>query len=92
VHADEKLTAFLELELAKDKVRPDSKVDHRMKRNSQSLAAAAQPLTHAGGRARVSLLKEIKLSDDGRAHAWILSHYWPEQFSESQILQPVKPT
>jgi hypothetical protein len=32
VRADEKLTAFLELESAKDKVRPDSKVDHRMKR------------------------------------------------------------
>jgi hypothetical protein len=32
VHADEKLTAFLELESAKDKVMPDSKVDHRMKR------------------------------------------------------------
>jgi hypothetical protein len=32
VHTHEKLTAFLELESAKDKVRPDSKVDHRMKR------------------------------------------------------------
>jgi hypothetical protein len=32
VRADEKLTAFVELESAKDKVRPDSKVDQRMKR------------------------------------------------------------
>jgi hypothetical protein len=32
-------------------------------------------LTHVQeGQARVSLLKEIKLSDDWRAHAWILSH------------------
>jgi hypothetical protein len=46
----------------------------------------------ARGQARVSLLKKIKLSDEWRAHAWILSHCWPEQFSESQILQPVKPT
>jgi len=37
----------------------------------------------ATGQARVSLLKKIKLSDDWRAHAWILSHCWPEQFSES---------
>jgi hypothetical protein len=44
------------------------------------------------GQARVSLLKEIKLSDDWRVHAWILSHCWPEHFSESQILQPLKPT
>jgi hypothetical protein len=34
----------------------------------------------------VSLLKEIKLFDDWRVHAWILSHCWPEQFSESRIL------
>jgi hypothetical protein len=40
----------------------------------------------------VSLLKKIKLSGDWRAHAWILSHCWPEQFSESRILQPAQPT
>jgi hypothetical protein len=44
------------------------------------------------GQARVSLLKEIKLSDDWRVHAWILSHCWPEQFSESRIVQPAQPT
>jgi hypothetical protein len=42
------------------------------------------------GQARVSLLKEIKLFDDWRVHAWILSHCWPEQFSESRILQPAQ--
>jgi hypothetical protein len=35
---------------------------------------------------RVSLLREIKLSDGWLAHAWILGHCWPEQFSESRIL------
>lgn len=56
-------------------------------------AVAAQPLDpRARGQARVSLFKKIKLSDDWRAHAWILSHCWPEQFSESRILQPAQPT
>jgi hypothetical protein len=32
----------------------------------------------ARGQARVCLLKKIKLSGDWRAHAWILSHCWPE--------------
>ncbi len=40
----------------------------------------------------MSLLKKIKLSDDWRAHAWILSHCWPEQLSESRLLQPAQPT
>jgi hypothetical protein len=40
----------------------------------------------------VSLLKKIKLSNDWRAHAWILSQRWPEQFSDSRILQPAQPT
>jgi hypothetical protein len=35
---------------------------------------------------RVSLLKKIKLADDWRAHVWLLSHSWPEQFPESRIL------
>jgi hypothetical protein len=47
------------------------------------LAAAAQPLTHAQeDQARVSLLKEIKLSDDWRVHAWILSHCFGTVFPE----------
>ena len=36
----------------------------------------------------MSLLKKIKLSHDWRAHPWILSRWWPEQFPESRILQP----
>jgi hypothetical protein len=48
----------------------------------------SQVTTRARGQARVSLLKKIKLSDDWRAHAWILSHCWPEEFSERRILQP----
>jgi hypothetical protein len=44
--------------------------------------------TRARGQARVSLLKKISLSNDWRAHAWLLSHCWPEEFSESRILQP----
>ncbi len=53
-----------------------------------ALAAEAQRLTHAqNGQARVSLLKKINLSSgDWRAHGWILSRCWPEQFSESRIL------
>jgi len=43
-------------------------------------------------RPSVSLLKNRKLSDDWHAHAWILSHCWPEQLSESRILQPAQPT
>jgi hypothetical protein len=43
------------------------------------------------GQARVSLLKKISLSNDWRAHAWLLSHCWPEEFSESRILQPAQP-
>jgi hypothetical protein len=45
----------------------------------------------ARGQARVSLLKKISLSNDWRAHAWLLSHCWPEEFSESRILQPAQP-
>lgn len=44
--------------------------------------------TRARGQARVSLLAKIALSNDWRAHAWLLSHCWPEEFSESRILQP----
>jgi hypothetical protein len=44
--------------------------------------------TRARGQARVSLLEKITLSNDWRAHAWLLSHCWPEEFSESRILQP----
>jgi hypothetical protein len=47
--------------------------------------------TRARGQARVSLLKKISLSNDWRAHAWLLSHCWPEEFSESRILQPAQP-
>jgi hypothetical protein len=39
-----------------------------------------------------ALIQKIKLSDDWRTHVWILSHCWPEQFSESRILQPAQPT
>jgi len=42
----------------------------------------------ARGQARVSLLRKIALLNDWRAHAWLLSHCWPEEFSESRILQP----
>ena len=41
--------------------------------------------------AKRASVKKIKLSDDWRAHAWILSHCWPERFSESRILQPAQP-
>jgi hypothetical protein len=47
--------------------------------------------TRARGQARVSLLKKISLSNDWRAHAWLLSHCWPEEFSESRTLQPAQP-
>ena len=47
--------------------------------------------TRARGQARVLLLKKISLSNDWRAHAWLLSHCWPEEFSESRILQPAQP-
>ncbi len=47
--------------------------------------------TRARGQARVSLLRKIALSNDWRAHAWLLSHCWPEEFSESRILQPAQP-
>ena len=47
--------------------------------------------TRARGQARVSLLEKITLSNDWRAHAWLLSHCWPEEFSESRILQPAQP-
>jgi hypothetical protein len=47
--------------------------------------------TRARGQARVSLLKKITLSNDWRAHAWLLSHCWPEEFSESRILQRAQP-
>jgi hypothetical protein len=47
--------------------------------------------TRARGQARVSLLRKISLSNDWRAHAWLLSHCWPEEFSESRILQPAEP-
>ena len=47
--------------------------------------------TRARGQARVSLLEKIMLSNDWRAHAWLLSHCWPEEFSESRILQPAQP-
>jgi hypothetical protein len=47
--------------------------------------------TRARGQARVSLLKKIALSNDWRAYAWLLSHCWPEEFSESRILQPAQP-
>ena len=46
--------------------------------------------TRARGQARVSLVKKITLSNDWRAHAWLLSHCWPEEFSESRILQPAQ--
>jgi hypothetical protein len=45
----------------------------------------------ARGQARVSLFRKITLSNDWRAHAWLLSHCWPEEFSESRILQPAQP-
>jgi hypothetical protein len=63
--------------------------------NVLRLAIAAPELRagdEAGSLARVSLLKKIKLFDDWRDHAWILSHCWPEQFSESRILQPAQST
>jgi hypothetical protein len=47
--------------------------------------------TRARGQARVSLLKKISLSNDWRAHAWLLSHCWPEEFSQIRILQPAQP-
>ena len=47
--------------------------------------------TRARGQARVSLLKRISLSNDWRAQAWLLSHCWPEEFSESRILEPAQP-
>jgi hypothetical protein len=47
--------------------------------------------TRARGQARVSLLEKITLSNDWRAHAWLLSHCWPDEFSESRILQPAQP-
>ena len=47
--------------------------------------------TRARGQACVSLLKKISLSNDWCAHAWLLSHCWPEEFSESRILQPAQP-
>ena len=45
----------------------------------------------ARGQARVSLLRKIALLNDWRAHAWLLSHCWPEEFSESGSLQPAQP-
>ena len=45
----------------------------------------------ARGQACVSLLKKISLSNDWCAHACLLSHCWPEEFSESRILQPAQP-
>jgi len=54
-------------------------------------AAVSATDPRARSQARVSLLQKIKLSDDWRAYAWILSHCWPEQFSESRILQPAQP-
>ena len=48
-------------------------------------------ITRVRGQACVSLLKKISLSNDWRAHAWLLSHCWPEEFSESRILQPAQP-
>jgi hypothetical protein len=40
---------------------------------------------------RVSLLRKIALLNDWRAHAGLLSHCWPEEFSESGSLQPAQP-
>jgi aryl-alcohol dehydrogenase-like predicted oxidoreductase len=37
-------------------------------------------------------LSEELIANDWRAHAWILSHCRPEQFSKSRILQPAHPT
>jgi len=54
--------------------------------------ARSGSITEPRKRPSVSLRKKIKLSDDWHAHAWILSHCWPEQLSESRILQPAQPT
>jgi hypothetical protein len=46
----------------------------------------SEATTRARGQARATLIEKIRLSNDWRAHAWLLSHCWPQEFSESRIL------
>jgi len=79
-----------EMNLAK---KPAGRAGNNRRRSWHWLGAVSEPLMQrARGRARASPLQKIKLSDDWHAHAWILSHGWPEQFSESRILQLAQPT
>jgi hypothetical protein len=48
----------------------------------------------ARGEARAVLVRKIKASDDWRAHSWLLSHCWPQEFSEARVhddQQPIAP-
>ncbi len=45
----------------------------------------------ARGQARAVLVRKIKASDDWRALAWLLSHVWPDEFSESRAQDGLQP-